>query len=53
MIAILCIIRVAVSAAILSLAGVSFIPREAANRLIPLQKLLTNMIEARRNGGRT
>ena len=44
--------RALVSLLIAILAGVSFIPREAANRLIPLQKLLTNMIEARRVGGR-
>lgn len=50
MIRVLIAARAVVSLLIVTLAGVSFIPREAANRLIPLQKFFTTMIEARRNG---
>lgn len=43
-------IRAGVSAVIMALTGVSFVPREAASRLIPLQKFLTREIERRRAG---
>ena len=41
-------LKAGVSVLIVSLNGVAFIPREAAVRLIPLQKFLTNQIERRR-----
>lgn len=37
--------RWVVTAAIFALMAVSFVPREAANHLVSLQKLLTRMIE--------
>lgn len=48
MIALLFAIKGAVSAVIVVLSGISFLPREAASRLIPLQKFLTKEIERRR-----
>lgn len=48
MVFILNALQAAVSAVIVALAGISFLPREAANRLIPLQKFLTKEIERRR-----
>lgn len=50
MIFILWTIRVGVSGVIIALSGIAFMPREAACRLIPLQKFLTNQIERRRAG---
>ncbi len=40
-------VRAAVSALILALLGIGFLPREAANRLVPLQEFLTREIERR------
>lgn len=48
MIVLLQTLQGAVSTVIVTLAGISFLPREAANRLIPLQKFLTKEIERRR-----
>lgn len=39
--------RATVSGAVFLLLCVGFIPRELANRLIPLQKFLTNELEKR------
>lgn len=44
---ILRLVRTIVSAAILALLGIGFVPREAANRLVPLQNFLTKEIERR------
>ncbi|MCJ8138416.1 hypothetical protein [Falsirhodobacter halotolerans] len=41
-------LKAVVSTVIVTLLGVSFLPREAAARLIPLQKFLTKEIERRR-----
>lgn len=47
---ILRILRFAVSAAIVALAGIGFLPREAASRLVPLQEFLTREIDRRSAG---
>ena len=41
-------LKAGVGAAIIGLNGISFVPREAACRLIPLQKFLTREIDRRR-----
>lgn len=41
------LLRGAVSALILVLLAIGFVPREAASRLVPLQKFLTRKLDGR------
>lgn len=43
-------IRFMVSASIIALTGIGFLPREAASRLVPLQEFLTREIDRRSAG---